>query len=375
MNPADSRLLVADPDLPALRPVLDPEVLCALVGYPAVVSRIRYKPGTSIVAKLSHDAGGADDWIAGYAPHALAKLEKLGDGARVLQLPDGPGYAAVGPLRADRALHRPLRRLESDWQLVRYNPNRRAVLRVESRFGQLAVKVTRPSQQADAAVTSHLSASHDWVLPPVAGYAGADHGVTATSWWGKANLADLPETKTAETAGRALAAIHGGAAPDWLPLRQPSRLSHRLHNQLKAIKHILPDSLGAATASLGRISGRISELPQSTGLVHGDFSADQVLVDDAEVRFVDFDRAMAGPQLMDLGSFAAAAILDDQEFLTAGLLEGYAAGGGGTSFRMDDLAAWTAFGVALRLLEPFRDRESGWDEQLRHRLDLIDGLL
>ena len=40
-------------------------------------------------------------------------------------------------------------------------------------------------------------------------------------------------------------------------------------------------------------------------LVHGDFSADQVLVNGAAVRIIDFDRVRTADPAMDLGSFAA----------------------------------------------------------------------
>ncbi|MCU1548081.1 MAG: aminoglycoside phosphotransferase family protein, partial [Arthrobacter sp.] len=107
--------------------------------------------------------------------------------------------------------------------------------------------------------------------------------------------------------------------------------------------------------------------------VHGDFSADQVLVEGAAVRLVDFDRMGRGEPEADLGAFAAVEEINGAPpaggaaggVKTQGLLAGYRQAGG----RVDParMRAWAAVRLFTGSVDPFRDRAPDWAaETCRH---------
>jgi aminoglycoside phosphotransferase (APT) family kinase protein len=116
-------------------------------------------------------------------------------------------------------------------------------------------------------------------------------------------------------------------------------------------------------------------------LVHGDFSADQVLVDGPAIRIIDFDRARTSDPARDLGSFAAVEDIADAAGAvpvaggrqTAQLIDGYREAGGHVS--QARVEAWAAFRLFLNSVDPFRNRASDWpaetDWHIRRALELI----
>jgi aminoglycoside phosphotransferase (APT) family kinase protein len=144
----------------------------------------------------------------------------------------------------------------------------------------------------------------------------------------------------------------------------------------------------ALEAPAVRLTGRLLEILGAVGthapqqvLVHGDFSADQVLVDGQAVRIIDFDRVRTSDPARDLGSFAAVEDIADPAGAgpaaggrkSAQLLEGYHAAGGHLSQTRVD--AWAAFRLFLNSVDPFRNRASDWpaatDWHIRRALELI----
>jgi aminoglycoside phosphotransferase (APT) family kinase protein len=108
-------------------------------------------------------------------------------------------------------------------------------------------------------------------------------------------------------------------------------------------------------------------------VVHGDFSADQVLVTGSDVRLIDFDRAGAGVPEADLGSFAAVEEMGRWRGTTAGqprlapLLEGYVGAGG--RFVPGATDAWAALRLFASSVDPFRDRCPDWAADMSRHID------
>jgi aminoglycoside phosphotransferase (APT) family kinase protein len=124
-----------------------------------------------------------------------------------------------------------------------------------------------------------------------------------------------------------------------------------------------------------RIHRRLEEVAGggTAVLVHGDFSADQVLVSGAEVRLIDFDRARAGAAEADLGSFAAVEEMSRWRGTaartprTGDLIDGYGRAGG--RFMPEATDAWAALRLFAGSVDPFRDRSPDWAADMSRHID------
>jgi len=121
----------------------------------------------------------------------------------------------------------------------------------------------------------------------------------------------------------------------------------------------VPD-LTARLARLGAALGAVGRGASSRSVVvHGDFSADQVLVGDG-VRLIDFDRVRADEPERDLGGLLAAE--PDGSSLAGALLDAYRAAGGAVD--EEALRRRTVESVLLRAVEPFRTAQPDWRERV-----------
>ena len=142
------------------------------------------------------------------------------------------------------------------------------------------------------------------------------------------------------------------------------------------------DALGALAPALvpeaRRVAARLPELPAGPAVaLHGDFSADQVVVGPTGTAIVDWDRAATGPAARDLGSALARLDLDGlrgAETATAAdaLLGGYAAVGAPPSAA--DVVAHRARALLALVTEGFRERRPHWDEEIRAVLRRVEAL-
>jgi hypothetical protein len=389
-------IVARDPGLAALAAVLDAGQRRAALGYESTVTRIRYKPGSSIVAALTIEAptGPTTGWIAGYAdPAKVAKT--LSRAARA-------GFAAVavaalpgvvtGETAADRMLSGPLARLRSAEPdlferavLLRHNPHRRVVFRSKLAGTPVALKVAAADDSADDSGPAGASPDRDRafdalhragvdVLRPVAlaGQAGAE----TVAWWGDGDLAGVPLRSAAVTAGRHLARLHGtnlaGAHRlDPAPPSRPDRgadTGAEIAAAVRSIATVLPGEADRARALGDRLAaGDRGAGTHRMTLVHGDFSPDQVLVGAGTVRLIDFDRCTLDAPERDLGSFLATAELSGHRELGPALLDGYTAEGGAVDEAL--LRRFTATAYLLRAVDPFRGLEPDWTTRIRATLD------
>lgn len=394
---ADRAIARAEPDLPGLDRVLAADGLTELFGFPARVTRLRYKPGTSLVAawrRADVEAPRVDDvgWIGVFADATKldkARRQAARSGARVTGFAEYPGMLA-GDLWSDRPLAGALHRLRTgyapllaDATVVRHNPLRRVVWHCRTATGGQAIKVSPHTPHVALSVSRSLAAAGHPVIP-IDEIPGCP-GVTAATWWGSATLGDRPTAAGAFAAGDALARIHRHEVHRAVREPDVDHLRLRLRPGADAIAAVLPDLAPAALAVADDLATATARLT-STGVnstgrssagplvrLHGDFSADQVLVRGSDIRVIDFDRTEVGPIERDIGAFAAVALLDGYPEVTDHLVRGYRSAGG--RIDADRLRIWTARGLLDRAIEPFRTHQPDWSTRVAETIDLAADVL
>jgi Ser/Thr protein kinase RdoA (MazF antagonist) len=372
---ADLALAGRDRALPGLVSVLDAGGLAREAGLDGLrPAYLRYKPGTSCTAGLVPAAGGLGAWMAVTVPPArfdeLARRPKWRKRGAVV-LPER--HALFVPLAGDRKLRgarrladpdrrrRLLKRLgleNAHLSVLRYKPGRRLVLRADGPEGPRAViKLHARARDWDAALAGARFCEAAGG-PAIVGISERDRAI-AVAWVAGDELgADAPSERF-RLAGLALAAAH--ARPLAGDLRR--FLPPDTGTAIRAIAALDPD-LGAVARGLP-----LPDLPGGAPCsIHGDFSADQVVVGPQGARIVDWDRAAVSPPARDLGSALARLDLDeirgaDVAAAAHALLEGYAA------LRplppREDIAAHRAHALLALATEGFRSRRPDWNAELQ----------
>ncbi|KAB7745504.1 phosphotransferase [Nostocoides sp. F2B08] len=413
-------------------PVLDAARLSELVEAEVCAGGLRHKPGRSTSASLlSRGAGRPLGWVQillGHQPEKVANARRRasarGRTVRVRDLPDVAGVLVHGPIDTDPRLHRGLATIspvlpdvgaaiaDGAVEVLRYNALRRLVLRggdldtsghlhpghpweVAGRPGTglvdgvpstevVRVSAVRrgPGLRAAAELAARGLPVGAAVLDPVT---PTSRHVTVWPWVHGLDLAHTPDGDAAAAAARALAGIHivadsvgGQRIQRMLTPGDPPR--HR-------VARIVTDALAIAPELSGRMLPLIERLPEpawDTGhIVHGDFSADQVIRRDAtpqhrgteaagdDITIIDLDRVRLGDPHEDLGCFAAAELRRTGGWgLLPDLVAAYP-----RPVRRGSLHAWTLHALVMRLLEPFRSAAPDWRGEISERLDEIDRVL
>ena len=421
---ADRSVARRDAALPALPWLLDNTRLSELLGEAVHVTRVRYKPGTSLLVAYRRLRNGSFDH--GWAHTAAAPATKLlgresrsrsrGGNIRILR-PDprnDGAVVAVGDVAEDWALRRNLKWLQHNGparlglhvtpgaglpagSVLRYKPERRLVLLTHKAGAAVVIKTgaapASPGQQPH--FLDPLRQHGVPILPQLADAECLAHGISASPAWGTGDLAahnHQADAHLAYAAGQALAALHcfpvtgtAGAGAADVRARDTSCSWREEHAaQLKAtrsmVSSLFPKLEPLARQLESRLAGLLLNQHQTAAvLVHGDFSPDQVLVGHTDVRLIDFDRAGIGTAEADLGSFAAAEEMAVSAAGTApgnsplGRAPGTAAVGGpktarlaegyldaGGRFTSAGMAAWAAFRLFNSSVDPFRDRSPEW---------------
>jgi aminoglycoside phosphotransferase (APT) family kinase protein len=409
--PADAALAARDPALPGLATVLDPDAVAQAVDLhlPGLEVRkvtphyVRYKPATSCM--VAYRLAGVDGERMAYVkawrgaapekPHKLLDLPRkfTADAAEPVALGRGVVLALFPWDRALRAVRRlgtadgradllgtvlP-RDLAGGATLVplRYKPERRFVARVDGPEGPRAVLKCYAEPDYRRALRG-ARAFRDTGPVRAAHLLGRNqrHRVLTGRWVPGACLEDLIADGSVEAAvlARAGAALAGLHAQGGERLRRPHRDAQRaaLQAAVDAVATTLPATAALAREVADRAAARLGAAGHSATPIHGDFSADQVLVSGSEMVIIDFDQAELGDPAADLGLFAAnleADVVGERlvparaHALRGELVTGYiAAGGHDVRQRLEaTTAAWL-----LRLApEPFRHRRPDWPERTR----------
>lgn len=403
---ADLALAARDDALPCLAALLDDDRLSELVGDALHVTRVRYKPRTSLLVGFLRAGQGKDRYGWALSTAGNVKLEgrarasaRFGEGVRLIRpvLPHTDGIIAVGGIESDWALRKNLRwlrerglerlgvahtpdqgLLSGSTRVLRYKPERRLVLLAEAPDESLVIKTAAlpADDEAERAFHQRLQRHGVPVLPRLGEAGAASHGTGASPLWGDGDLTAGENPEGARRAGEALARLHGIASEvESSPAAQSEALGLQLQATCSMVATLVPALAAPAAAIAGRIRRQLDEAPDAGTAVqvHGDFSADQVLVRGAEIRLIDFDRARAGTPESDLGSFAAVEEIGEWRGTavttvhTGNLLDGYAQAGG--RFTPSAVEAWTAFRLFMNSVDPFRDRRPEWAADMSRHLE------
>ena len=405
LSPADAALVRRDPGVPGLAVLLDDEALRARVGSQVVRRYLRYKPGTSCVLGATAELDGApvDVFLAAHDRESAVKLEKTSEQAppgavllhdRALGLSgvtsagdrDLPFLALLAdPKRRRRALRQLLPERSglgaARLSTLSYKPMRRWVGLLQPTSGPpVVLRAYRPPDAArSAAAVAELG--HGAPRTPALLAADTALGVVAVEYLPGRTLDRLlgqAPTPDLAAAGRALAALHGRALAG-LPARTPQDAVAAVGSAARQVGVLLP-ALEDAVAGLAHdLSRRLAALPVAEPVtVHGDFSADQVVVGtDGELVLLDLDRAALGDAAEDLASVFAARVAAEvlqhgpggpsARALLRTLSEGYA-----DSRALPDpeaVAVHAAAHLLRRVTDPFRACAPQWPARTAALLD------
>jgi aminoglycoside phosphotransferase (APT) family kinase protein len=391
---ADAELARRDPALPGLATLLDDSAFAAALSAQLPAARIetaklnyiRYKPHTNCLAAYHLTMPEAEIVVCtiAYPVNAHSKLRKvcqrahapsaLGPAALALEelgivvmpFPNDPSLPILPSLADVAARESVLRKLMPErgdlWagQLhgLRYKPKRRFVAQLSTgRTPQAALKVYTESTYQTALRNAQAFAAQDAVqIAPLIGR-DDEARMLAFEWLPGRVLSDLitsprPDYGAVTRVGAAMARLHM-QDPGGLTTVSRDAEATALSAVAAGIADLSPALATRATALARRLAARIRAAPPVARPIHGDFYAQQVLVTDDEVGFLDFDRAHRGDPAADLGNFIA--------HLQREVLE----------YRLFEGRAWQ---TELALLDGYRDTARR-DLPTRTRLYAAAGLL
>lgn len=402
----DAAVVARDRAIPGLGLVLDADAFAAALaerlpeaGIRGARARyLRYKPGTACVVAytLDTDRGGVEVHARAHAQGEREKAAKvtragaapsrLGPGTLVLEddlvalwaFPNDSDLGVLPQLAARRPRRALLERIlgpdtpfgDADLRPLRYKPQRRFTARLDTPTGARAIvkAYDRGFERARRCAAIAAGASN---LAPVAAPLGWSRSkrVIVLDWLPGRPLDEILRADDALAeelsagAGEALGRLHAGMPRDAALGRfdEPRRVAEAA----EALAAVLPE-LGQRGRALARRLVAAAEGRPALA-IHGDFSADQVIVDSGRAALVDLDECAIGDPATDLGSFVARLELEaiagrlGPRAVTAaaiGLTEGYAATSGGRP--REDVNASIARGLLRLATEPFRFREPSW---------------
>jgi hypothetical protein len=409
---ADLALAGRDAELPFLAAMLDDDALSELVGEALNVTRVRYKPHTSLLVAFLRTGKGGDSYGWALSTASNVKLEgrgrssaRSGGGVRLIRLPlpHTNAIMAVGGIEDDWALRKNLRwlgehglerlgvahppgqgLLSGTTRVLRYKPERRLVLLAGSPDAPVVIKTAALPADEDADLLFHQRLQRHGVpvLPRPSGEGLARHGISASPVWGDRDLTASAGPEGARRTGEALARLHGMPSEVGSgPATQSEVLRLQLEATCSMVASLLP-ALGPPAAKVAdRIRRQLDGAPDggTAAQVHGDFSADQVLVSGTDIRLIDFDRARVGTPESDLGSFAAVEEISHWRGTavstqhTQHLIEGYLQAGG--RFTPSAVDAWAAVRFFANIVDPFRDRRPEWAGEMSRHLERAEELI
>jgi tRNA A-37 threonylcarbamoyl transferase component Bud32 len=408
LSPPDADLARRDSAIPGLGLLLDPEAFAKALrtalpdaGVGAAKARyVRYKPGTNCLVAYRLEVAGAetDVYAKAFRADARGKLRnaynrlkagsRLGPGGAVLDDAVTAVFAFPNDLKLDSladvaggtSRQRGLAGLVPDhpdlWGAsllrLRYKPERRYVARMVSKTGAQALLKVYAAHEYSAAIHGVSAFVSRGPLQVARRIGQADRRrALVLEWLPGQSLSEALhdprfDANTLHLVGEALAELHAQKAPG---LARTDGASHvaSLLAAAGAVAAICPHLAERAHDLTYRIAGKLPRISLQANPIHGDFSADQVLLNGAGVSILDLDAATHSDAAADLGSFAA-----DLEYRALGdhlsahraattsgaLVEGYCAAR--RCREPDDLDLYVAAGLLRLAPHPFRNREPDW---------------
>jgi hypothetical protein len=374
---------LTDPQVPGVATIGDAGALGDLLGRVEedLLDRgyLRYKPGTSLVAGLRLASGPAFAYAV--SAEARPKLDKIirraPRGSLIWQSP-ADGLLIARPA-ADRDLPALANTPRRGWTTLAYKPQRRWVGRPDRMPTRQPGSVLRAYRRQDLVgvldgwrLASRVGQRVPGTSVPRVLSTSLRHGTAVVSWLPGQPLDRLLATDTVTAAqlgevGAGLAHVHGTL--DRRDVREFAAVRVRAaESVVRELGAVLPEHAGWAGELVRRLAACA---PQVRGAypVHGDFSADQVVIGpDGSVGFADWDRAGWGDPAADLGSLCAAGLPGG---VCVAVLEGYRT----VRSLPVDIDWYVAAAEAARLTEPLRTCRSGWREEIAARLTALEGSL
>ncbi|WP_157075415.1 phosphotransferase family protein [Nesterenkonia jeotgali] len=372
--------------LSGARTLLDSGELSARLGRSVTISRVRIKPGHSVVAGFT----GADSepgWaMLTWDADKLGKARQRAQDSVRAEMNQVPflvhaarrPYLFSGSVWADPVLAKDLTEaraalnaesgVDRPWTFLRQNPRRRVVAVVPPAgpgHGEKVIRVAARKTTAGA-----LAAAQRWRelgLPVVRSSPVGGRGTALSApLWGWADLSTHPHGPATATAGAAVGELHRlTSAPHSSPVPKRSGTG------ASAVALVAP-WLGPRADRLAQtIEQRFDRLgPGTSSELHGDLSPDQVVLatpGSHKIRLIDLDRSTIGDPMRDLGSWAAACRRLGHPELVEEFLTGYLTQ---TNADLRRAAAWEAFAQLHAAPDAFRLREAHWPAAMERTLAL-----
>ena len=264
----------------------------------------------------------------------------------------------------------------SSWQLVRYKPERRAVIRwdlgfkndqkqrLRSTTWMRMVAEPMPARQALVAaaagagirVPELLTAPHDRLL--------LETHLAGRPW-------EPTDRQAIPVVANALARLHRAPAPAGARVHDAAAELELVRRAVDDLARLDP-GLAARAAPVAETLMRATPTDSPRRVLHGDFHRGQVLLD-ADVALCDFDRACVGPAGVDLAALHAHTVLDgdaDGAFAAA-FADAYAREAEAPSGR--ERAWWNACALLRMVTAPFRSLRADWPARSTSILDAAAG--
>jgi len=424
LSSAEVDLARRDPAIPGLAVVLDPDALAAALRRAAPqadlgtaqITYVRYKPAAycRVTYRLEVAGGALDLDVRACRPDDLASWRDTGEAVGVSG-PLGPGrivlehcavLATVFPNDLKLvALHhltdaversQVLRELLPDrpdlWRgelrCLRYRPERRYVAELRAADGARALLKSYTARAYTRGLRNARAFRSRGPLR-IADLLGSSDSLRllAFEWLPGRLLMDLcaaPDINGAavSAAGAALAELHAqDPGGDGLDCWTREAEAADLVTVASELGCICPGLAGRADELARRLAARLATAPAMRQPLHGDFSANQVLVGRRATAIIDLDWACYGDPADDLGNFIAQAerhalhhdpATNRVESIREALLGGY---GEGTNRPLPErIGLYTAVEVFRRTRFPFRAREPDWPQRTESLLERAEAL-
>lgn len=396
LSSADAAIVARDTALPGLRLTLDAGALTAAFGLPPMQPLyLRYKPGTSSVVSLAAPDGLQAVAVMAYTPARYGEVRVRSEWR------DGPNPAifdddnclAVVPLARDRNLKGARRIMDATRgaaflrelvgeatgapRLLRYKPGRRLVLQVGDGAPRALVKAYNRHDFTAAWEGARIAQTLGGA--PILGLSERRHCL-AWPWLAGTPLCPqaggTPDSADWRAAGQALARIHLASPRPQAKVTRANELAE-LAALAADLPPLSPDLARKAAPLIETVAAGLKRTPFQPCLIHGDFSADQVLVHEGSATIIDWDRSATGDPARDIGSFLAR--LDVQALdgaAPAGLADafrdGYVDAGGPATH---GLALQHARALLALTTEGFRQRRPDWPDHASRVIARVAAIL
>lgn len=438
LSPHDAAFVARDPTLPGLALLLDPVAFrtALTVVRPDIQVRkveaiyVRYKPETNCLVKfrltITTDQATTkttivyavaypdSKWVKldgvyteGETEHLLGSAPVVLEEAAVViySFPCDRRLKALPRLfdakQRLRLLKRTLPNQPGLWEAqivpMRYKPERRFVARLEADQTYALLKLYSKNSfgQAKNSRTSYVAGKHLYTARSL-GYSER-YCLQVLEWldglpldnllFSQQNEGKICPQQVMKRAGMALAELHGQTYGT--STKQGGTMDGEAQTMSRAILSFAPHLARQVHEVAKRVTTTLDTLSEQPGcVIHGDFSADQVLVGERDsgahrVAILDLDRAGWGDPASDVGSFIAnlnqlsiAGCLSEEQVKswTRALVKGYHCA-----------AAWTLgperiqIQTAIRLLrlvpEPFRLRWPNWYDATEEILQRVEEVI